>query len=90
MEWVLFVLILLIVLTIFIMQVRRALQKRPTCPNCEQQTAAKIDQHARDVKVHDYPGGGEGGGRTTVQMELEVTYHCRACGHRWREIVTAN
>ncbi|MCB9434222.1 MAG: hypothetical protein H6668_19800 [Ardenticatenaceae bacterium] len=84
--------LLLIVVAIFIWGVvllSRRPKFEPTCVKCESKNVVEVDRRTIATRTVEPAGGGTpGGGSVRLQIDSEVTLHCKACGHRFRRTIT--
>jgi hypothetical protein len=61
----------------------------PSCVKCESKNVVEVDRRTVATRTVQSSGGGTpGGGSVRLQIDSEVTLHCKACGQRFKKTVT--
>lgn len=63
-------------------------QKFP-CPHCESMDTVETRRDTLGTKTVEFMGAGSpAGGDVRLQLELEVTYHCKTCSKPFKRRIT--
>lgn len=85
-------LILVLLAAVFIWGLILAMKRpkfKPNCVKCESENVVEVDRRTVATRTVETSGGGmPGGGSVRLQIDSELTLHCKACGQSFKKTVT--
>ena len=85
----LILLILFLIILLYRVIPNRKLPLTAPCPNCENADVIETNRETIATRTVESGGTGTGAGNTIrLQLDLELTFHCRQCNHKYSRTFT--